>query len=259
MASTLAHGVARRRPVGWRTAARVATGAAVLLLLVARDGDGDPLMPDRVVALRPAEAGTYRTVGTERDSRTGRTTATAGTFRVDPWFEVDGVRHQVVRSGGEGGPGEAETAFRPDGAVRLRESRDGVSWWWEPPLRTLAAPLSPGRSWTATATATVPDVAGYRRVRSVEARTEVVRTTTVDVGRRRVRAFVLDSWVRTTVTSTRRSDRSVTTTTYTTNARSWFSPAHMLVVRRNETTTVVGDPAAPGAYEVTRSVELRGL
>ena len=103
MASTLAHGAAGRRRVRWRVAADAALVAAVLGVLVARGGDGDPLLPDRVRSLGPAEAGRYRMVGTERDGRTGRTARTAEAFTVDPWFEVDGVDHQVTRAGAGAG------------------------------------------------------------------------------------------------------------------------------------------------------------
>ena len=227
---------------------------AVLATLVARGGDGDPLLPDRLHSLGPAEAGSYRMVGTERDGRTGRTVDTSETFTVEPWFEVDGDEHQITR----GDAGEWETAFRPDGAHRLRESAGGVSWTWEPPLRTYPAPLGVGTAWTARGTATVPDAAGFRRVTTVEARTEVADAATVEVAGRRVRTLVLDAWVRTTVTSTNRVDRSVTTVTSTTEGRSWFSPEHMLVVRSDRTTSVDGGDGG-GRYELARRLELERL
>ena len=260
MASTLAHGVAGRRRWGWRAAARVAVAAAVLAVVLARSGDGDPLLPDRVRALGPAEAGRYRLVGTEEDSRTGRTVATAEVFTVDPWFEVDGVEHQVTRMGDvPGGEAETETAFREDGAYRLRQTAGGVSQRWEPPLLTFAAPLEVGRSWTGRSTATVPDVAGFRRVTEVRSRGEVTGATTVEVAGHRVRVLVVETWTRTTVTSTRRTDGVVTTTTRTTEGRSWFSPRHMLVVRSELATTIAGDPAGPDRYEVVRRARLERL
>ena len=232
----------------------VLVGAA-LAAVVARGADGDPLLPDRLHVLRPAEAGTYRMVGTERDSRTGRTVDTSEAFSVEPWFEVGGVKHQITRAGGDV---EWETAFRPDGAHRLRESAGGVSQAWDPPLRTDPAPLGVGTTWTARSTATVPDVAGFRRVTTVEARTEVADATTVEVGGRRVRAYVLDAWVRTTVTSTNRADGAVTTATSVSEGRSWFSPEHMLVVRSHRTTSVDGGPGGQ-RHEVVRRLELERL
>lgn len=231
----------------------VAVGA-VLAAVVARGADGDPLLPDRVDALRPAEAGTYRMVGTEWDSRTGRTVQTSETFTVEPWFDVDGVKHQITRAGGAA---EWETALRHDGAHRLRESAGGVSQSWDPPLRTYPAPLGVGTTWTARSTATVPDVAGSRRVTTVDARTTVADGATVEVAGRRVRAYVLDAWVRTTVTSTNRADGTATTATSVTEGRSWFSPEHMLVVRTHRTTSVEGHPG--GRRHVVRRLELERL
>lgn len=227
---------------------------AVLAAVVARGADGDPLLPDRLHALRPAEAGTYRMMGTERDSRTERTVDTSEMFTVEPWFEADGVEHQITRTGG----GEWETAFRPDGTHRLRESAGGTSWTWDPPLRTYPAPLGVGSTWTARSAATVPDAAGFRRVTTVETRTTVADAATVEIAGRRVRAYVLDAWQRTTVTSTDRADRSVTTATSITEGRSWFSPEHMLVVRSHRTTSVDGGPGGE-RYEVVRRLELERL
>lgn len=255
MDSTLAHGSARRWRARSRAALQVVLIGGVLAAVVARGSDGDPLLPDRLHALRPAEAGTYRMVGTERDSRTGRTVDTSETFSVEPWFEVGGVKHQITRAGGAA---EWETAFRHDGAHRLRESAGGVSQSWDPPLRTYPAPLGVGTTWTARSTATVPDVAGFRRATTVEARTEVVDAVTVEVAGRRVRAYVLDARVRTTVTSTDRADGTATTATSLTEGRSWFSPGHMLVVRSHRTTTVDGG-AGGQRHEVVRRLELERL
>ncbi|MFP5376311.1 MAG: hypothetical protein ACLGIO_05950 [Acidimicrobiia bacterium] len=259
MGTTLAHGAAGGRRFRLRTAARLAVALAVLAVLAAREGDGDPLLPEPLRALEPARPGEYRMVGTERDSRTGRATGTEEAYTVEPWFTAGGVKHQVTRFGDGGEAGERETAFRADGAHRVRESAGGVSWWWEPPLRTVAAPLAVGASWTARSTASVPDAAGFRRVTEVESTTEVVGATTVEVAGRRVRAYVLHDTTATTVTTTRRADRAVTTTTFTSRGRSWFSPRHMLVVRSHRTTTVEGDPTAAGPYEVARRSELARL
>lgn len=260
MSTTLAHGAAGGRRDRLRRAARVAVALAVLAVLAAREGDGDPLLPDPLRALGPARPGEYRMVGTERDSRTGRATGTEEVYTVEPWFTAGGVKHQITRFGdGRERAGERETAFRADGAHRVRESAGGVSWWWEPPLRTVAAPLAVGASWTARSTATVPDAAGLRRVTEVESTTEVVRATTVEVAGRRVRAYVLHDTTVTTVTTTRRADRAATTTTFTSRGRSWFSPRHMLVVRSDRTTTVEGDPAAAGRYQLARRSELERL
>jgi hypothetical protein len=230
----------------------VVLGGAVLAALVARGADGDPLLPDRLHALEPAEAGTYRMVGTERDSRTGRTVDTSETFTVEPWFEVNGVEHQITRMGDAG---EWETEFRPDGTHRVRESAAGVSWAWDPPLRTYAAPLGVGTTWTSRSEGTVPDAEGFRRLTTVEARTEVADAATVDVAGRRVRTYVLEAWVRTTVTSTNRVDRSVTAATSTTEGRLWFSPEHMLVVRSDRTTSVDGGVGGE-RYELVRRLAL---
>jgi len=260
MSSTLAQGTAGRWRNRLRAGAKAAVVASALAVVVVRGADGDPLLPGRVDALGPAEPGTYRMVGTERDGRTGRSVGTIETFTVEPWFERAGVKHQITRfEEGSAPAGESETAFRHTGAHRLRESADGVSWWWEPPLRTVALPLEVGRSWTSRGTATVPDVAGVRRVTEHSTRTVVAGAATVVVAGRSVRVLVLEATGTTTVTLTDRVDRSVTTTTFTTEGRSWFSPEHMLVVRSARSTTVEGDPARPERYEVVRRAELERL
>jgi hypothetical protein len=255
MPSTLTHGARLRRPL--ERAAAVLAVAAVVMTTACRD-DG-PRLPDELSVLGPTEPGTYRIVGTERDSRTGRSTATSESYTVEPWFSRDGVDHQITRfEEPSGDTGHWETAFRSSGAHRLRESRNGASWEWDPPVPTLALPLSVGRSWAYESTATVPDVAGVRRVTTVSARWEVAGTDTVVVGGRRVDVFLLDSAVTTLVTDTKRVDRSVTTVSLTSEGRSEFSPEHMLVVRNTVSTTVRGD-VADAPYELTRRTELERL
>ena len=255
MPSTLTHGARLRRPLV--RAAAVFAVTSVVMATACRDDA--PRLPDGLSVLGPTDPGTYRIVGTERDSRTGGSVETSESYTVEPWFSRDGVDHQITRfEEPSGDTGHWETAFRSSGAHRLRESRNGASWEWEPPLRTLALPLSVGRSWAYDATATVPDLAGVRRVTTVSARWSVAGTATVVVGGHRVDVFLLDSAVTTLVTDTDRVDRSVTTVSLTSDGRSWFSPEHMLVVRNTVSTTVRGDvPDAP--YELTRRTELERL
>lgn len=255
MPSTLTHGTRLRRPLV-RAAAVLAVIAAVTATACR---DDDPRLPDKLSVLGPTEPGRYRTVGTERDSRTGRSAVTSESYTVEPWFSRDGVDHQITRfEEPSGDTGHWETAFRSSGAHRLRESRNGASWEWEPAMPTVALPLSVGRSWTYDGTATLPDLAGVRRVTTVSARWKVAGVDTVVVGGRRVDVFLLDSAVTTLVTDTMRLDRSVTTVSLTSEGRSWFSPEHMLTVRNTVSTTVRGDvPDAP--YELVRRTELERL
>ena len=220
-------------------------------------GGGPTALRDEVEVLRPTQAGTYRMVGTERDSRTGELRRVVETYTVDPHFTRAGSAHQLTELRDTGGAARTwETAFRPGGAFRLRETADGASWDWDPPLRTTAAPLRVGTVWRASSTARFPDLAGTRRTSRVGARSEVVDTATIDVGGRSLFTLVVDSRVRTTVTDTDRVTRRVATFVTTVAVRTWFSPRHMRVVRSAGTTTVKG---RDGGYTLTRRVEVDDL
>lgn len=232
--------------------------AVGVVLWSGRDG---LLLPDAVPTVGPSQPGTYRMVGTATDGRTGRSADATETYTVEPYFTRDGVDHQITRfDEGSGGVGHWETAFGPGGARRVRESRAGTSWAWEPPLRTLAVPVAVGTAWTSQSTAVVLDVGGVRRVTEVSARTRVARTATVEVGGSPVAVFVLETRARRRVTDTSRLDREVTTVSSLSEGTSWFSPRHMLVVRSAVTTTVqAGGPEAGEAQVVTRRMRLERL
>lgn len=220
---------------------------------------GDPVaVRDELSVLRPSEPGTYRLVGTARDSRTGATRRVVETYSVQPYFTRDGRQHQItdVRDS-EGMSRTWETVFRPTGAYRLREAAGEASWRWEPPVLTTAAPLHAGRTWTSESTATLPDLAGTRRATSLTARSEVVDTASVTVGGTRLFAFVIEADVTTTVTDTNRVTGEATTFVTRTEGRTWFATGPMRVVKSSGTTTVDGH--ADGRYAITREVEIEAL
>lgn len=232
------------------------TGTACVVL----GGGGSPAVRDEVATLRPTEAGTYRMVGAERDSRTDETRRVVETYSVDPEFTRAGHDHQITRYRDSSGAERTwETTFRPTGAYRLHESAGTASWDWEPPLLTIAAPLRMGRTWVVQSTATLPDLGGTRRLTSVTARSEVVDTTTVSVGGERVFVLVIDATVSTSVTDTSRVDRKSETFVTRTAARTWFSPEHMRVVKSSGTTTVKGGGDGEEEYVVVRRVQLERL
>lgn len=237
-----------------------AIGLATAPACVGWSGAG-PAVQDEVAELHPADAGTYRMTGTERDSRTGRTRPVSETYTVQPYFTRGGDEHQVTDlTDSDGSVRTWETRFASTGAFRLRESTADSSALWVPPLRSVALPLRVGRTWTADSTATVPDLAGVRRVTRVAARSEVVGTGSVVVGGRRVFTFVIGATVTTTVIDTIRASREETRTVSRTSGRTWFAPAHMLVVRSSATTTVRGGPdGAGGRYSLVRRMQLERL
>lgn len=255
---------------------RLVVGAAILSWVSSTGciglGSGpSPVVDDEVAAVGPTKPGTYRMVGTERDSRTGETRRVVETYIVDSEFTRGEDDHQITRyHDSEGSSRTWETAFRRTGAYRLHETAGDASWDWSPPLLSIASPLRMGRVWAAEATASLPDLAGTRRLTSVANRSRVVDTTSISVGGERVSVLVIDAAVSTTVTDTNRVDRSPTTFVSRTRVRNWFSPEHMLVVKSSGTTTVKGrvdvadDDGGPGAvdggeYVLVRRVQVDKL
>lgn len=224
-------------------------------------GDGPPLLPERLGALEPTAPGTYRMVGTEADSRTGAVSRAVETYEVEPAFPRDGDQRQITRQVDLSGALRWwETVLRSDGAFRLRESAGEASWDWAPSFRTLALPLQVGRTWRVDSTATVPDLAGVRRVSRVRSRSEVVEATTVKVDGSRVFVFVVEATVSTTVTDTDRVTRIPSTVVLETEGRTWFSLRHMLVVKSFATTRVSHEGGDGGDdYQLTRRLELDDL
>lgn len=218
---------------------------------------------DEVSELGPTDPGTYRMVGTERDSRTADTRRVVETYTVQPAFARDGADHQITElADADGTFRRWETAFRAGGAYRLREAVGDVSWDWAPALRSTALPLRIGRSWTARSAARLPDLAGTQRIASVRSRSEVVDTASVVVGGTSVFTFVIDARITTSVTDTNRATREVSTFVTRTAVRSWFAPKYVLVVRSAATTTVRRQGAgveADRAYHLVRRVQLEEL
>ena len=217
---------------------------------------GSPPARDEVDELEPAPAGTYRLVGTEEDSRTGTTERVVETYVVEPAYTSG--RAQRQRTSLDDGSGQTrrwETEYRAAGAFRLREEAGQARWDWAPALRTMAAPLQEGTTWTSAATATVPDVAGTRREIALRSRSRVRETATVTVGGTRVFAFVVESTVTTTVADTNRVTEMVTTVVTTTTGRTWFVPSRGVAVRTEARTQVTGEALAGGGYTVVRRLQ----
>ena len=131
-------------------------------------------------------------------------------------------------------------------------------WGWEPPVRTLAVPLEKGAVWTSSATATVPDVEGFRRVLDLRMRSTVTGTTTVTVAGTTLLVFLIEGTVTSTVTDTNRVTQETTTLVTTTAGRSWFAPSRGLAVRTEVRTQVTGDTAG-GGYTVVRRLRAERL
>ena len=222
-------------------------------------GGGTLAVRDEVEELEPADAGTYQLIGSEEDSRSGTKRRVVETYEVQPWFERAGRKRQITEVRQDGATRTWETVFEPDGAYRLRETAGPSSWEWDPPLRSLAAPLRRGRVWFAESRALLPDVGGIRRATHVFSRSEVVGTETVSVGGTRVFCFVIEGEVTTTVTDTQRADQQKTNYSSHTESRTWFSPRHMQVVRAWSTTSVDGGGENPDDYELVRRVQLERL
>ena len=219
---------------------------------------GGPAARDEVDELEPAPAGTYRLVGTEQDSRTGATARVVETYVVQPSFERGQAKRQLTSvDDGTGASREWETEYRPAGAFRLREKVAPASWEWTPPLRTLAAPLRVGREWSSAAAATVPDMAGVRRVMELQGRSTVTGTDTVGVDGTRVFAFVIEATLTTTVVDTDRVTEMTTTVVSTATGRTWFAPSRGLTVRSEVRTQVTGDTS--GGYTVERRLQVEHL
>ena len=223
-------------------------------------GGSSPVPGEEEATLRPTEAGTYRMVGTERDSRTGRTRRVVETYSVDPEFTRGEVDHQITRYRDSDGSARTwETTFRRSGAYRLHETAGDSSWDWAPPLLSIASPLRVGRTWATESTSSLPDLAGTRRVTSVAGRSRVVDTTAISVAGERLAVLVIDATVSTTVTDTNRAEQTSTTYVSRTKARSWFSPEHMVVVRSSGTTTVKGRDGGDRGYVLVRRVQVDKL
>lgn len=237
---------------------RLRWAAAVALLATGGCGDGgSALVLEELERVGPAEPGTYRLVGAERDSRSGRSARMVETYDVEPYFTRDGVDHQITRYRDTSGrSGSWETAFRPTGAYRLRETAGDASWTWSPALRSVALPLRAGTSWRYRGNAVLPDLHGTRRTTEVRARSEVVATERTTIAGKRVFVFVVEASVTTTVTDTDRVTREATTFVTETSGRTWFSPEHRRAVRSVGTTTVRGRPEEGGGdYQLVREVE----
>jgi hypothetical protein len=224
-------------------------------------GGGAVAIRDELEELEPIEAGTYELVGTERDSRTGASRRVTETYEVQPWFQRSGRKRQITGVRYQDGTSRTwETEFEAGGAYRLREAAGAASWDWDPPLLSLAVPLRPGRVWFAESRALLPDVSGVRRATHLFSRSEVVGTATVSVGNTRVFCFVIEGEITTTVTDTQRADQTKSSFVNRTEARTWFSPRHMQVVRAWSTVSVQGGtPEEPVEYELVRRVELQRL
>ena len=210
--------------------------------------------------LEPPPAGTYRLVGTEEDSRTGTIKEVAETYEVAPAFAAPGGTERQLTSldDGSGVAREWETEYRAAGAFRLREVSGVARWSWEPAVRTLAAPLEKGVSWTSSATATVPDAAGFRRVVELQARSTVTGTATVTVSGTSVFVFLIDGTVTSTVTNTNRVTQDTTRLVTTTAGRSWFAPSRGRAVRTEVRTEVTGDVEG-GGYTIVRRLRAERL